>query len=153
MSSSDNWPNDHHLTFPSRFIGRVVTKKKVCRVNSSRSDIVLASWDHNNWLSNLKLKATILNCIFLRKALASKENKKDGETVSCTKGISWQFFCCCKNTSYVYNVPEQNSSPILWLSIFLIRIFLGLKEGSVLKNSGNSLSDWHWNFTNWTRQC
>ena len=47
-------------------------KKKVSRATSSGFDIVLVSWDQNNWPSNLESKETLLKHNFLRKALVRR---------------------------------------------------------------------------------
>ena len=75
-------------------------EKKVRRVNFSGSDMVLASWDHNNWPSNLELKETILNHNFHRKALARRIRRREKPFLAL-KGYHGNFLG--KNTfSYVY---------------------------------------------------
>ena len=62
--------------------------------------MVLASWDHNNWPSNLELKETILNHNFHRKALARRIRRREKPFLAL-KGYHGNFFG--KNTfSYVY---------------------------------------------------
>ena len=70
--------------------------------------------------------------------------------------FSFHHLSCSASTINAINVPQvqtrtKNMAGFVWRLLEALKIDLQIKVGWVLKNSGNSLIDKHWYFTNWTK--
>ena len=84
-----------------------------------------------------------------------------GDQVVSPLGLEWPFVCpfmvikvssgCIFSQKQVLQPRSIKLAPLFWRLLEALKIDLQTKVGWVLKTSGNSLFDRHWNFTIWIK--
>ena len=113
--------------------------------------ILVAFWSNNSLESILYFQAFLGRCIYF-------PNLK-------IRNMLWscqEFGCCITVSPTTLNMPGKTEivllqprsiklAPLFWRLLEALKIDLQTKVGWVLKTSGNSLIDRHWNFTIWIK--